>query len=72
MVHKRILPTGARINQDKKQVFHTLAGAYASLGNVGMGGIGLPAFDKNRIIDHHDFEVFDADCNYDVILGANF
>jgi len=32
----------------------------------------LPAFDKNRVISDHSFEVFDADCRYDVILGADF
>ena len=69
MCHRRVLPTGARIKQDKKQLFNTLAGAYASLGNIEMNGIRLPAFDKNRIIENHDFKVFDVDCNYDIILG---
>ena len=69
MCHRRVLPAGARIKQDKKQLFNTLVGAYASLGNIKMNEIHLPAFDKNRIIKSHDFEVFDADCNYDIILG---
>ena len=32
----------------------------------------LPAFDKNRIIDKHNFMVFDQPCNYDIILGGDF
>ena len=49
-----------------------LAGAYASLGNINMSGIRLPAFDKIQLIDHHDFKVFDAVCNYDVVWGDDF
>ena len=63
---------GAQFKSANKQMFNTLAGAYASLGTVDVHGMRLPAFDKNRLIDSHDFEVFDADCKYDVILGADF
>ena len=72
MCHKRVLPRGARVNQTQKQMFNTLAGAYASQGSIEMRGMRMPAFDKNRIIDHHSFEVFDSDCKYDVILGGDF
>ena len=37
-----------------------------------MGGIKLPAFDKHRVIDNHEFHVFESDCRYDVILGGDF
>ncbi len=73
MCHRRVMPRGARINQDsEKQLFNTLAGTYGSLGSIQMSGMRLPAFDKNRVISDHSFEVFDADCRYDVILGADF
>ena len=72
MIHKRALPGGARVDQTGKQVFNTLAGAYASQGSVKLNGMRLPAFDKNRVIATHQFEVFDADCRFDIILGADF
>ena len=72
MMHRRVLPRGARLDQGNKQMFNTLAGAMASNGRATIRGMRLPAFDKNRIIDQHEFEVFDADCRYDVILGGDF
>ena len=71
MCHSRVIPTGARIRTDKKQLFRTLAGAYASKGNVQLNGIILPAFDKNRMVKAHNFEVFEGDFSYDIILGGN-
>ena len=53
MIHKRVLPGGARVDQSGKQMFNTLAGAYASQGSVGLRGMRLPAFDKNRVIAQH-------------------
>lgn len=72
MIHRRVLPQGARIDQGEVKMFNTLAGAYASKGSVRLEGMRLPAFDKNRVIADHSFEVFDADCNYDIILGGDF
>ncbi len=72
MCHTRVIPTGAQIRTNKQQLFCTLAGAYASKGNVQISGIRLPAFDKNRKIEGHDFEVFEGDCAYDIILGGDF
>ena len=72
MIHKRVLPGGALVDQTGKQLFNTLAGAYASQGSVKLDGMRLPAFDKNRVIATHQFEVFDADCRFDIILGADF
>ena len=57
---------------DRKQLFRTLSGAYDSKGNVQLNGIRLPAFDKNRVVKGHDFEFFDGDCAYDIILGRDF
>ncbi|KAL7533117.1 hypothetical protein ACHAWF_007608 [Thalassiosira exigua] len=50
----------------------TLAGAYAPLGRVDSKGMRLPAFDKNRVIQDHEFYVFDQQCKYDIILGNDF
>ena len=59
MLHRRILPRGATIDQTQgKQLMQTLAGNMAALGTVHMRGMRLPAFDKNRIIEEHEFHVF--------------
>ena len=50
----------------------TLAGIYAPRGTISMEDIRLPAFDKHRIVDNHDFLVFEQGCRYDVILGGDF
>ncbi len=72
MCHSRVIPERARIRTKKQQLFCTMAGAYASKGNVQISGICLPAFDKNQKIDGHDFEAFEGDCAYDIILGGDF
>ena len=51
---------------------NTLAGTYAPMGSVTMTDMRIPAFDKNRIVKSHSFLVFDTQCNYDAILGADF
>ncbi len=58
MCHNRVIPAGAQMGTNKRQLFGTLAGAYASKENVQLNGIRLPAFDKNRMVEGHDFEVF--------------
>ena len=73
MCHRRILPKGARINQPEvRSLMRTLAGTYSPQGTVRMGGIKLPAFDKHRVIENHEFHLFESDCRYDVILGGDF
>ena len=67
MCHSKAIPAGAQMRTNKQQLFCTLAGAYASKGNIQMSGIRLPAFDKNRVIEGHAFEVFEGDCAYDII-----
>ena len=53
-------------------MMHTLAGNYSTLGTASLRGMRLPAFDKNRVISEHEFQVFDTDCRYDIILGGDF
>ncbi len=57
---------------NRKQLFRTLAGAYASKGNVQLNGIRLPAFDKNHMVECLNFVVFEGECAYDIILGGYF
>ena len=73
MCHRRVLPKGIRLDQPPvRSLMRTLAGTYAPQGTVRMSGMKLPAFDKHRVIDEHEFHVFESDCNYDVILGGDF
>ena len=37
-----------------------------------MHGIRLPAFEKHRVIEDHEFYVFDREFRYDMILGGDF
>ena len=73
MIHRRVMPRGTTITQtNQRSLMNTLAGVYAPLGSASVKGIRLPAFDKNCIINEHEFMVFDSPCNYDIILGADF
>ncbi len=36
-----------------------------------MNGIRLPVFDKNRVVQDYNFEVFECDCAYNIILGGD-
>ena len=73
MVKKNILPRGVRLDTNgPRTLMNSLAGTYAPLGSVSIKGMRLPVFDKNRIIDEHNFMVFDQPCNYDIILGGDF
>ena len=72
MCHRRVLPRGATITQARdRMMMRTLAGNYSTLGTVILKGMRLPAFDKNRVISEHEFQVFDTDCRYDIILGGD-
>ena len=63
MCHRRVIPKGARINTNGGRVLmQTIAGAYAPVGTAEMTNIRLPAFDKNRVIKGHEFQVFQGDC----------
>ena len=72
MIRRGVIPEGAQLDQGETRVFDTLAGAMASLGSATVEGMRLPAFNKNRVIAEHKIEVFDAKCNYDMILGGDF
>ena len=73
MVKKSILPRGVRLDTDgPKKLMNTLAGTHAPLGSVSTRGMRLPAFNKNRITDEHNFVVFDQPCNCELILDGDF
>ena len=73
MVKKIIVPKGVRLDTNgPRNLINTLAGTYAPSGSASIKGMRLPVFDKNRIIDEHNFMVFDQPCNYDIILGGDF
>ena len=51
---------------------HYLVKTYASLRSLLIKGIRPPAFDNNRIINKHNFMVFEQPSNYDILLGGDF
>lgn len=72
LIHRRAIPRGAKLTPpNDKTALNTIAGIYHPLGKVNVNDMRLPAFDKNRIIDEHEFQVFDQDCRYDMIIGAD-
>jgi hypothetical protein len=72
LVHANCLPPGANPALLKEPVFaHTTAGTMKSKRTVWMANMILPEFDKHRQIDHCNAIVFDAPCNYDVIMGRD-
>ena len=73
MCHRRVLPSGTRIiQQDTRTMLRTLSSACAPLGTVNMHGMQLPAFDKSRVTEEHECQVFDGEFQCDVILGGDF
>jgi Retroviral aspartyl protease len=72
LIHANCLPPGANPSLLKEPIVaNTTAGTMKSKRQVWMANIILPEFDKHRHIDHCHAIVFDAPCNYDVILGRD-
>ena len=72
MAHKRVCPPGTNVTPKPARQVNTLAGHMTSAGTIQIDGMRLPEFDRNRVIDSHEFGVFDAPCQYDLILGSEF
>ena len=72
LIHSHCLPLGATPTLlSAKQSLQTVAGTFASQRQVYLEEILLPEFDsKTRIEGLHAY-VFDAPCNYDVIVGRD-
>ena len=45
---------------------------YAPLGSVKLEGMWIPVFNKNSVIEEHDFQVFESNCQYNRIMGDDF
>jgi hypothetical protein len=59
-----------RIKQECK--INTLTGSYETKEVVVKRNLRLPELDKNHVVDQQKAIVFDKDCKYNVILGADF
>jgi len=64
--HCKAIPT----KQERK--INTLAGSCETKFVVVMRNLRLPELDKNRVVDQEKALVFNGQCKYDVILGADF
>ena len=73
LAHARILPDGTKADLlQGRQGINTAAGVMHPLGNLTIDGLRLPEFDRNAVIESHQFKVFSADCRFDLILGMDF
>ena len=73
MIHRRVLPEGCIERAIAfKQPITTLAGNFIPEGLVWLCGLCLPEFDKSCIIDEQKAIIFDAPCQYDIIVGGDF
>ena len=72
-ISKKCLPRHCKTRSiQSKRTINTLAGTCTSQEMVVMRSLRLPELDKNRVVDQQKALVFDNDCKYDVILGADF
>lgn len=74
MIHSNALPPGATpsLSDEGSRNMTTIAGTFQTHREVSLLEIILPEFDKGKRIDHVNALVFDARCNYDIILGRDF
>ena len=73
MIHKRALPRGCKpVTLQTQKKVTTLAGSMVADKMIHLRDIKLPEFDKNRTVDELKALIFEKDCRYDIILGADF
>ena len=73
LINRKCLPKNCKahpINQERK--INTLAGSCETKSMVVMKNLRLPELDKNCVVDQQKALVFNGQCKYDVILGADF
>lgn len=73
LAHARVLPQGTKMDQlTGKKIVNTAAGPMSPNGLLTMDGLRLPEFDRNAVVQTQQFQVFSADCRFDLILGMDF
>ena len=73
LISRKCLPRHCKTCPIKQECkINTLAGSCKTKEVVVMRNLRLPKLDKNRVVDQQKALVFDRDCKYDVILGADF
>ena len=73
MIHERIVPKKAvPMSLSRNKAVKTIAGTMNTNRMVHLRDIRLPEFDKNRKISHQKALIFNKDCRYDIIFGADF
>ena len=73
LVSCKCLPRHCKTCPIKQEpTINTLAGSCKTKEVVVMRNPRLPELDKNHVLDQQKALVFDGDCKYDVILGADF
>jgi hypothetical protein len=73
LVNRKCLPRHCKTCPIKQECkINTLSGSCKTKEVVGMRNLRLPKLDKKCVVDQQKALVFDGDCKYDVILGADF
>ena len=73
LINCKCLPRNCKACPIKQECkINTLAGSCETKSLVVMRNLRLPELDKNRVGDQQKTLVFDGQCKYDVILGADF
>jgi hypothetical protein len=73
LISRKCLPRHCKTCPIKqKRKINTLAGSCETKEVVVMRNLRLPKLDKNCVVDQQKALVFDRDCKYDVISGADF
>ena len=67
-----ILPPGAAVTPAPAKMVNKLAGTMTTKGTITLKDMRLPEFDRNRVIEEHEFTTFSTPYKYDLILGADF
>jgi hypothetical protein len=74
LIHSKCLPKGATpvVLKDGPTKLKTIAGDFVSTQSTYLKDLVLPEFDKTGQVEGIVAFIFDAPCNYDVILGRDF
>ena len=73
LMHERCLPLGAvSLKAPRTCTTTTASGSFDLSCYVNLRGMHLPEFTNHSVIDGVQARLFNADCQYDLILGRDF
>ena len=73
LIHSRCIPPGAVPSlSKKKRITTTASGSFVTSRSVILKDMRLPEFTNHSVIDAVEARIFDADCQFGLILGRDF